>query len=184
MAMTVDEANQKMEQTLEHLHSELKKIRTGRANPAILDSVMIDAYGQQMPLKHAATVQAVDAQLLQVTPFDPNNLGNIVTAISDSNLGLNPSDDGRVVRVPVPQLTEERRKELVKTLSEKAEDARVSLRTIRHDVLKTAKQQEKDGELSKDDVERVEKRIGELMDDFNKRIDDALAQKEAEIMTV
>lgn len=184
MALTVDEAKQKMDQALEHLQGELNKIRTGRANPAILDGVNINAYGQKMPLKHAANVQAVDAQLLQITPFDPNNLGAIVTAISESNLGLNPSDDGNVVRVPVPPLTEERRKELAKSLGEKAEDAKVSLRNVRHEVLKTAKEQEKNGELSKDDVERTEKRIQEMMDEFNEQIEELFKTKETEIMTV
>lgn len=184
MALTVDEAKQKMMLALEHLHNELKKIRTGRANPAILDGVQINAYGQSLPLKHAANVQAVDAQLLQVTPFDPSNLGAIVTAISDSNLGLNPADDGHVVRVPIPPLNEERRRELVKTLGEKTEETRVTMRNIRHEVLNTAKGQEKESELSKDEVERIEKQMGQLMDDYNTQIETALEHKQAEIMKV
>lgn len=184
MALSIEEAKQKMTQALEHLHDELKKIRTGRANPSILEGVQISAYGQMMPLQHAANIQAVDAQLLQVTPFDPGNLGAIVTAISESNLGLNPADDGHVVRVPIPPLNEERRKELVKSLGEKVEETRIVMRNIRRDVLSTAKEQEKQSELSQDDVEQIEKQIGEFMDDFNSQIETAFEHKQSEIMKV
>lgn len=184
MALSVDEARKKMEDVMEHLRNELKKERAGRANPSLLDGVVIEAYGQDMPLKHAANVVATDAQLLTITPFDPNNLGAISMAISESNLGLNPSDDGHVVRVPIPPLNEERRAELVRSLSEKVEDARVSLRNIRHDVLNTAKQQKTDGQLSEEDMSRVEKQIGDYMEEFNNKIEEALKTKEQEIMTV
>lgn len=184
MALEFDEAKTKMTAALEHLHNELKKIRTGRANPAMLDGISVNAYGQPMPLKHVANVVAADSQLLMVTPFDPNNLGAISNAISESSLELNPSDDGHIVRVPVPPLSEERRLELVKQLNAAAEDTRVALRNIRHDVLDTAKDQKKAGDLSENELERLEKQVADTMEDFNRRIDSVLSQKEAEIMKV
>lgn len=184
MALDFDEAKTKMAAALDHLHNELKKVRTGRANPAMLDGISVSAYGQPMPLKHVANVVAADSQLLMVTPFDPNNLGVISSAISESSLELNPSDDGHVVRVPVPPLSEERRRELVKQLGEVAEDTRVALRNIRHDVLDTAKNQKKAGELSENEFDRLEKQVAETMEDFQLQIDSALSQKEAEIMKV
>ena len=184
MAIGSDEAEGKMKQTLERLHDELKKIRTGRASASMLDGVSVAAYGQEMPLKHAANIVALDGQMLQVSPFDPNNLEAISTAISESNLGLNPSDDGHVVRVPIPPLTEERRAELAKSLSEKAEEARVALRNVRHDALKGAKQQQQEGEISEDDYHRTEKALNELIDKHNSEIEQALETKQSEIMKV
>ncbi|HEX9595231.1 MAG TPA: ribosome recycling factor [Candidatus Saccharimonadales bacterium] len=184
MAIDTNEADGKMKQTLERLHNELKKIRTGRASASMLDGVSVAAYGQEMPLKHAANIVALDGQMLQVSPFDPNNLEAISTAISESNLGLNPSDDGHVVRVPIPPLTEERREELAKSLSEKAEEARVALRNVRHDALKGAKQQQQEGEISEDDYHRTEKALNELIDKHNSEIEQALETKQSEIMKV
>lgn len=184
MALSLDDAKVKMQASIEHLHEQLKKVRTGRASAAMLDSVVVNAYGTPTPLKHVANVVASDAQMLTVTPFDPNNLPVISSAISESNLGLNPSDDGRIVRVPVPPLNEERRKELVKQLGATTEDAKVVLRTIRHDVLDTAKEQKKAGEISEDDLARTEKQVEEYMADFQKQIDAAFDAKQAEIMTV
>jgi ribosome recycling factor len=184
MSINIDETQQQMDQVLEHLEGELKKVRTGRASTAILDSVVIEAYGQQMPLKHAANVVVVDAQLIQITPFDPNNLGAISTAISEANLGLNPSDDGNVVRVPVPALTEERRKELVKSLGEKVEEARIALRNIRQDILKSAKTQKAEGTISEDDFIRVEKQVDELMEKQSAAVEALYTAKEKEILTV
>lgn len=184
MSLNVEQAKDKMEGVFEHLSQELKKIRTGRANPGMLDGIVVRAYGQEVPLKHLANIVAADAQLLQITPFDPNNLGVISAAISESSLGLNPSDDGHVVRIPVPALNEERRLELVKSLNQVAEASRVALRNIRHDVLDKAKDQKKTGELSENDLVRVEKDMAELMDDSNKKIDEAFEKKQSEIMTV
>lgn len=184
MSLNVDQAKEKMNSALEHLTQELGKIRTGRANPGMLDGIMVHAYGQAMPLKHVANVIAADAQLLTVTPFDPNNLGAISAAISESSLGLNPSDDGHVVRVPVPPLNEERRHELVKSLNEVVEATRVSLRNVRHEVLDTAKGQKKTGELSENEYERVEKEMNAMIELHNKKIDEAFDKKQAEILTV
>lgn len=182
--LDTNEAKTRMNQALDHFHDELKKIRAGRANPAMLDSIMVNAYGQPIPLKHVANVIVVDNQLLQITPFDPHNLSAISNSISESSMGLNPSDDGHVVRVPIPSLTEERRKELIKMLGEKTEEAKVAFRNIRHDFLKEVKSFQQSGELSEDEYHRTEKVINEMVDDFNLKVDEATAHKEIEIMTV
>lgn len=168
-----------------HFEDELKKVRTGRAHPSMLDGLTVEAYGQPMPLNQVANVVAAEAQLLTVTPFDPSNIQSIVAAIrADQTLGLNPSDDGRIVRVPIPPLTEERRKQIVKQTSEKVEDARIALRNIRQDALKEAKRLKDAKELSEDDLKRIEKGIDESMATFNGRIDAAFKDKEKEILTI
>lgn len=175
----------KAKAALDHFGEELKKIRTGRANPQVLDGVQVESYGQMMPLMHVANVNAVDAQMLQITPYDPNNIDAISAAIrNDSSLGLNPSDDGKVVRVPMPPLTEERRTQIAKVVGEKAEEARISLRNARQDVMTSLKTQEKDGDIDKDTYRRMEKRVGELMDSYQTKIQEAADVKEKEIMTV
>ncbi len=175
----------KMDQALEHFAEELKKVRTGRAHPDMLSSVSIMAYGSSMPLNQVANVTAPEPQQLLVTPFDPSNLAAIVTAIRDAqSLGLNPSDDGRVVRVPIPALTEERRREMVKTLGDKVEECRIALRNIRQDALKDAKRKKDAKELSEDDVKAVEKAFDTLMSDYQAKIDDYFKAKEAEILTI
>lgn len=176
---------QKMDQVLEWFEAELKKIRTGRAHPSILDSVKVEAYGQMMPLNQVANVTAPEPQLLQVTPFDPGQIAAIETAIrDDQGLGLNPSDDGRIIRVPIPALTEERRRTLVKQASEKVEEARIQLRTIRQDALKSAKAKKDTKELSEDDVKAIEKGIDDDMKTYNGKLDDLLKLKEKDILTL
>ncbi|HET9174215.1 MAG TPA: ribosome recycling factor [Candidatus Saccharimonadales bacterium] len=180
-----DEAEKKFAQAVEHFKSELSKLRTGRAHPSMLDGVMVEAYGAAMPLNQVATIVAPESQLLQITPFDPNNLQAIAASIRNNpSLGMNPSDDGRVVRVPVPALTEERRRELVKQIGEKVEDCMVRMRTTRHDAFKAADQAKKDKLLSEDDVKRVEKRIDDTMNAERAQVDAAAKAKEQELMTV
>jgi ribosome recycling factor len=175
----------KMAGALEHFEEELKKVRTGRAHPSMLDSIKVEMYGTQMPLNQAANVTVPEPQLLQITPFDPSNLQNIVAAIrNDQSLGFNPSDDGRVVRVPVPALTEERRKQLVKQTSEKVEEARIALRNIRQDALKDAKRKKDAKELSEDDVKAVEKVFDKLMTDYQDKIEAAFRAKEQDILKI
>jgi ribosome recycling factor len=170
---------------LSHFEDELKKVRTGRAHPSMLDSIQVEAYGQKMPLNQVANVVAPEPQLLTVTPFDPSNLQAIAGAIrADQTLGLNPSDDGRLVRVPIPPLTEERRKQIVKQTSEKVEEARIALRNIRQDAQKEAKRLKDDKQISEDDQKRAEKAIDDLMASFNGRIDAAFKDKEKEILTI
>jgi ribosome recycling factor len=175
----------KMESALEHFSEELKKVRTGRAHPNMLDSIKVEVYGTLLPLNQAANITTPEPQLLQVTPFDPSNIAAISAAIrNDQSLGLNPSDDGRIVRVPVPPLTEERRKQLVKQTGEKVEEARIALRNIRQDGLKDAKRKKDAKELSEDDVKAVEKEFDKLMTTYQEKIETAFKAKEQDILTI
>lgn len=175
----------KMNNALEHFDDELKKIRTGRAHPDMLDGVVVDAYGSKMPLIQVANVTVPEPQLLQVNPFDPSNVQAISAAIRDlPGAGFNPSDDGRIVRVPVPALTEERRREMVKLLGDKVEDCRIVLRNIRQDALKETKRMKEDKALGEDDVKRVEQEIDKLMQTMQTKIDETFKAKEAEVMTI
>lgn len=175
----------KMNAALDHFRDDLKKIRTGRAHPDMLDGVMVEAYGTKMPLNQVANVTVPEPQLIQITPFDPSQLQAIATGIrNDQSLGFNPSDDGRVVRVPIPPLTEERRKQIIKQASEKSEDARIVLRGVRQDALKDAKRRKDAKELSEDDVKRVEKDIDGLMSEYQDKIDAELKAKEKDILTI
>jgi ribosome recycling factor len=175
----------RMQTALTHFEDELKKVRTGRAHPSMLDGVMVEAYGTRMPINQVANVVVADAQLLQVTPFDQTNLKHIATAIrDDQTLGLNPSDDGRVVRVPIPALTTERRRQIAKQLGDKIEECRIALRNVRHDALKDAKAKKDAKELGEDDLKRVEKVLDGEMGDFQARLDKLAKTKETEIMTI
>ncbi len=181
----IEQTKQRMQAAVTHFQDEAKKVRTGRAHPSMLDGIAVEAYGQQMPLNQVATVTAPEAQLIQITPYDPNNLSAIASAIRDNpSLGLNPSDDGRVVRVQIPQLTEERRREYVKILGGKTEDAMVSLRNARHEALKSIDQAKKDKSLSEDDASRASKQVEELMTQHKTEIETLAKAKEQEILTV
>jgi ribosome recycling factor len=176
---------QRMDAALEHFEGELKKVRTGRAHAGMLEGVTVDAYGTKMPLNQVANVTAPEAQMLLVTPFDPSQVAAISTAIRDSHsLGFNPSDDGRVVRVPVPALTEERRREMVKQASEKVEECRIALRNIRQDALKDAKHMKDAKQLSEDDVKHIERGIDDDMKNYQAKIDEIFVAKEKDILTV
>lgn len=175
----------KMDGALEHFNDELKKVRTGRAHPDMLASVMVDAYGAKMPLNQVANVTAPEPQMLLVSPFDPGQITAISAAIrDDQSLGFNPSDDGRVVRVPIPSLNEERRKEMVKQLSDKVESCRIALRSVRQDAFKDAKRMKEAKELSEDDVKAVEKEFDRLMGEYQTKIDGRFKAKEQEILTI
>ncbi len=181
----VDQAKTKFSQAVAHFQDELKKVRTGRAHPSMLDGVTVEAYGTPMPLIQVATVTAPEGQLLQITPFDPNNLPAISTAIRDNpSLGLNPADDGRVVRVPIPPLTEERRREYVKLLNGKIEDCMVSLRNSRHDAIREIDQAKRDKDIGEDDAKRLEKQIDDAMSHAKTEVDASAKAKETEILTV
>lgn len=176
---------QKMDSAIEHFEGELKKVRTGRAHAGMLDGIMVEAYGTKMPLNQVANVTAPEAQMLLVSPFDPSQIAAISAAIRDNQaLGFNPSDDGRVVRVPVPSLTEDRRRDMVKLLGEKVEDCRIALRNIRQDAFKEAKRMKDAKELSEDDVKLVEKTIDDNMKQYQAKIDEIFKAKEQEVMTV
>lgn len=157
--MDTSEIELKIKTSIEHLQEELKKVRTGRAHPDMISGLMVDAYGAQMPLNQLANVTTPEPQLLQISPFDPSNIEAISKAIRDNpSLGMNPSDDGRLIRVPIPPLTTERRQEMVKILGSKAEEARISIRSIRHDFLKDAKELKDSKGITEDDLKRLEKR--------------------------
>ena len=169
-----------MDEVVTRFNDEMKKVRTGRAHPDMLSGIKVEAYGQFMPLNQVANVTAADATLLVITPFDPSTIQAIATAIrADQALGLNPADDGRVVRVPIPALTEERRKEIVKTASAKVEQAKVALRNVREDARKRLKAAE---ELSEDMKKRAEKEIDDLTKEFSEKIDSEFKAKSDEIM--
>jgi ribosome recycling factor len=175
----------KMTLALAHFEEELKKVRTGRAHPSMLDGIQVEAYGQKMPLNQVASVSAPEPQMLQITPFDPSQVQAVSAAIrADQSLGFNPSDDGRIVRVPVPPLTEERRRQMVKQTGEKVEEARIALRNIRQDGLKGAKRKKDAKELSEDDVKRVEKEFDKLMADYQEKIETVFKAKEKDILTI
>ena len=175
----------KFETVVAHFEEELKKVRTGRSHPSQLDGIKVEVYGTMMPLNQVANITAPEAQMLQVTPFDPSNIQNICAAIrADQSLGFNPSDDGRVVRVPIPALTEDRRRQIVKQTSEKVEEARIALRNIRQDALKEAKRKKDVKEMSEDDLKRAEKVIDGIMANINAKLDSLFAAKEKEILTI
>ena len=175
-----NEDRKKMEAIVERFKNEMKKVRTGRAHPDMLSGIKVEVYGQFMPLNQVANITAADATLLVITPFDPANIQAITTAIrADQSLGLNPADDGRIIRVPIPALTEERRKEIVKNASTKVEEAKVALRNVREDARKALKNAE---EISEDVKKRAEKEIDNLTKEFSDKIEDDFKAKSEEIM--
>ncbi len=181
----IEETKKKIDAATTHLQEELKKLRTGRAHPGMLDSVSVEVYGQVMPLKAAASISAPEAQLLQITPFDPGNLQAIAEAIrNDQSLGLTPTDDGRVVRINLPPMTAENRQAMVKILHQKVEDCFVSVRQARHEAFHKAEQSEKSKEVGKDELERLKKQIDELVAKQKTEVEQLVRAKEQEILTV
>jgi ribosome recycling factor len=180
----IQDATRRMDKSVEAAQGEFTTLRTGRASPALLDRVQIDYYGQKTPLKQLATINAPEPRLLTVQPFDPNSLSAIEKAIQESDLGLTPSNDGKVIRLPIPQLTEERRQELVKVVRGMAEDGRVAVRNVRRDVIHHLKELVDKGEVGKDEEHRAEDQVQKLTDAHTKKIDELLQRKEAEIMEV
>ncbi len=181
----VTSAKAKLQQAVDRFGENLKSLRTGRASAAMLDGVKVEVYGTQLPLNQAATVSAPEAQLLQITPFDPNNLEAIASAIrNQQNLGLNPVDDGRVVRVQVPPLTEDRRRELAKQVSQKQEDAMVSIRNIRHEALDIIDKAKKDKQIGEDESKRWHGQIETAMSAARSDIESIAKAKSSEILTL
>ncbi len=178
------ESEQKMQHALDHLHDEMKRLRTGRASVTMLDHVMVDYYGTPTPIRSVATLNVVDATMLMAQPFDPSQITAIERALRTSDVGLNPQNDGKVIRIPVPQLTEERRKELVRTAHELAEAARNSVRQARRDANDQLKKKGKDGEIGLDDEHRGHEEAQKLHDRFIQEIATALEHKEKDILTV
>jgi ribosome recycling factor len=186
--MTIDEfiqdATRRMDKSVESAQHEFNTLRTGRASAALLDRIQVDYYGTKTPLNQLATINAPEPRLLTVQPFDPSSVSSIERAIQESDLGLTPSNDGKIIRLPIPQLTEERRKELVKVARQMAEDGRVAVRNVRRDVMHHLKELVDSGEAGSDEEHRAEERVQKLTDDHTQRIDDILKRKEEEIMEV
>lgn len=181
----VNDADTKFQAALAHFEEDLKKVRTGRAHPSMLDSVVVKAYGAEMPLIQVGNVSAPEGQLLQITPFDPGNIQAIASAIRDNpSLGLNPSDDGRVVRVPIPPLNEERRREYVKVVHGKLEDCMVAMRNIRRDAMDAIDQGKKDKEIGEDEAKRLQKQTDDNIAQYKTKAEAAAKAKEQEILTV
>lgn len=181
----VSSVQSKFNQTVERFQDTLKSLRTGRANASMLDGVMIEAYGTPMPLNQVANVTAPEAQLIQITPFDPNNIEAISSAIRNNpSLGLNPSDDGRVVRIPIPSLTEERRRELAKQVGQKQEEAMISLRNARHEALDAIDKAKKNKQIGEDDAKRLTTQVEDAMGKARSEAEAIAKAKEQEIMTV
>jgi len=180
-----NDASTKFTAALDHFKNELSKLRTGRASASMLDGVMVEAYGAQMPLNQVANVTTPEAQLLQISPFDPNNIQAIAAAIrNNQSLGLNPSDDGRVVRVPIPPLNEERRREISKQVGSKQEETMVTLRNVRHDAMDAIDKAKKDKEIGEDDAKRLEKQVDDAMNNVRSQVEAASKAKEQEIMSL
>lgn len=181
----VEETKRKLEAVTGRLREEFKKLRTGRAHPGMLDGIAAEAYGQTMPLKAVASIAAPEAQLLVITPFDPNNLQAIAEAIrSNQGLGLAPTDDGRVIRIVIPPLTTETRKSMATVLHQKVEESMISARQIRHEAMQRGEQAEKTKEIGKDERIRFEKHIDEQVSKHKAEVEALASAKEQEIMTV
>lgn len=180
----IKDSRERMDKSLESLKHELAKIRTGRAHPSLLEHVHVSYYGTETALNHAASINVTDARTLSVTPYDKSMIGDIEKAIRDSDLGLNPATTGDTIRVPLPALTEERRKELIKVVRHEAEQARVAVRNIRRDANQTLKELSKEKEITEDDERRAEERVQKLTDEHIAGIDKLLEQKEHDLMEV
>jgi len=181
---TLLEAIEKMDKALEHTQSQFGSVRTGRATPALVDKLQVQYYGADVPLQQLATFQVPEARVLIVKPHDRGSMSAIEKAIRDSDLGVNPSNDGVVIRLALPPLTEERRKEYVKVVKNMAEDGRVAVRNVRRDARKALEAMEKAHEISSDDLERAEKELDKITHDHVEAIDKALHKKEAELLEV
>jgi len=181
----ISETKIKLDQSTDHFTEELKKLRTGRAHPSMLDGIIVEAYGQEMPLKAVGSITAPEAQLLQITPFDAANLTAISNAIRDNqSLGLTPTDDGRVVRINLPPMTAENRQAMVKILNQKLEESLIAARNARHEAFHKAEQSEKDKTMSRDELERLKKDVDDLLAKQKGEVENLAKAKEAEILTV
>lgn len=184
MAFSIADLKTRMEGTLAALSKEFSGLRTGRASASMLEPVMVDVYGSMMPINQVGTIGVPEPRLLTVQVWDKGSVKSVEKAIRDAGLGLNPQADGNLVRVPVPELNEERRKELGKVAGKYAEEARIAVRNVRRDGMDSVKKLEKDGDISQDDLKRHSDEIQKLTDDYIARVDKILADKQKDIMTV
>lgn len=180
----LSEAKSRMSKSIEVLKRDLAGIRTGRASPMIFDNIKIDYYGTQTPLKQIATISAPEARLLIIQPWDNATLGDITKAIQKSDLGLNPSSDGHMIRIPIPPLSEERRREMVKLVHKRAEEGKVALRNVRRDSMDMLKDLEKEKEISQDEQKRAQSKLQEITDGFISEVDQIAKDKESELLEV
>ncbi len=180
----IDDRNDLFEEAISHFSEEMAKIRTGRATPALVEHILVEHYGTRSPLKQIASVSAPEARLLTIQPWDRGALTAIESAIREANLGLNPSNDGQIIRLSIPPLTEERRRDLVKSLNRLAEEARIAVRTIREDAWKEIQDAEKSGAMGEDDKFHGRDALQEIVESRNARIEEMRKKKEGEIMTV
>ena len=184
MSVDFNEYGRRMEKTLDVLADNFGAVRAGRANAKVLDRISVEYYGQETPLNGVATISSPDARTLVIQPWDNTLLKEIQKAIQMSDLGINPQNDGRVIRLVFPQLTEERRKELTKQVKKYAEDAKVAMRNVRRDGMDYVKNLKKKSEITEDDQKKAEKDLQDLLDKYIKKVDEALAAKEKELMAI
>ena len=177
-------ARDRMVKSVEHARAEFATVRTGRASASLLDRIEVDYYGTQTPLRQLSTINVPEPRMLTVQPFDPSSIKAIEKAIQESDLGLTPSNDGKLIRLPIPQLTEERRKELVKVVRRVGEEGKVAIRNVRRDVLHHLRELVTKGEVGDDEERRAEQQVQKLTDEHTKHIDDLLKHKESEVMEV
>ena len=180
----IEDARRRMGKSVESTQHEFNTVRTGRASAALLDRIMVDYYGQPTPVNQLATLNVPEPRMLTVQPFDPGSMEAIERAVLESDLGLVPSNDGKIIRLPIPALTEERRKELVRVVRQLAEDGRIAIRNVRRDVMSDLKDLAKDGEVGSDDEHRAEDRVQKITDGFVETVDELLKKKEEEILEV
>ena len=184
MSVDFKEFSKKMDRTLDYLGEEFDAVRAGRANPRVLDRITVEYYGSETALNGVATISSPDARTLVIQPWDGKLLKDIQKAIQTSDLGINPQNDGRVIRLVFPQLTDERRKDLIKQVKKYAEEAKVALRNIRRDGMDYVKKLKKNSEITEDDQKKGEKDLQDLLDQYIKKVDSALAAKEKELMAI
>ena len=184
MSVDFTEFNKKMDKTLSHLAEDFDAVRAGRANPKVLDRITVEYYGQETALNGVATISSPDARSLVIQPWDTSLLKEIQKAIQLSDLGITPQNDGKVIRLIFPQLTEERRKELTKQVKKYAEDAKVAMRNIRRDGMDYVKKLKKNSEITEDEQKKAEKDLQDMLDKFIKKVDDVLSAKEKELMAI
>ena len=184
MSVDFKEYGRKMDKTLEHLAEEFDAVRAGRANPRVLDRITVEYYGSETPLNGVATISSPDARTLVISPWDTKLLKDIQKSIQMSDLGINPQNDGKVIRLIFPQLTEERRKDLAKQVKKYAEDAKVAMRNVRRDGMDYVKKLKKNSEITEDDQKKAEKDLQDMLDKYIKKVDEALAAKEKELMAL
>ncbi len=182
MSEVLDTASKKMDKAIDSFRKDLDRVRTGRATPALLDGITVDYYGSSMPLNQVASISVPESRLLTIQPWDANILPDIEKAVLKSELGLTPANDGKIIRISVPPLTEERRKDLVKLVKKMAEEARVAIRNVRRDAIEKLKAKKKNKELSEDEMYKLQDKVQEITDEHIKEVDKILSEKEKEIL--